>query len=242
MIRIMLVKIIIITMVLISQANAGISDKLIFNFGGSFGRAKISGKHIESISGTRINPNVYYRSVSNLTKIYGMHIETMYPFKRNLAIGFGFQYLFNSQDMDYYDYPTFQDDYDNRKPRDEYSNRFTNVKVYLPYLTALYQFRILNTPIVARLNAGICYALVGPYLNNYDTGDKGAFGISLVPSLGKTFKINERFGLLIEGGYRFIRTGKIGYNENIIIWDYVYINRLDLSGVFLRSSFSFGGR
>ena len=215
------------------SSKAGLSDKLIFNFGGSISHSNISGQYAETMGS-----HTFYQPVSNHANIYGIHIEALYPVKRNMAIGGGFQYLFNNQNIDYYGYQTFQDDYDNRKPRDENLVRHTNVKVYLPYVSALYEFKISGVSMVGRIDLGLCYGIAHPYSSSNNTGTNGALGIGIVPSLGKAFTINKRLSVLVAGGYRFLKTDKM--EDNNSARNYIYISRLDLSGMFLRSSFSFG--
>lgn len=218
---------------LASQVLAISPDKVSFNIGMGYG-------------GFNNKPTVYrwgnvfytlYGSNTVVDKGYNLYGEVLYQLNTNATFGLGLQYFFGGFDNPYSDYQTFQDDYDNRKPRSEDTQKFPeNIDFIMPYITAKYEFELLRVDLYSRLSLGYGLGMLETYSGFWRDVQKEAYGMGVIPCLGKSFNINSMTAFNVELGYRYIKTGELDENESYVRY---YGNHLNFSGPFVQSSFSF---
>ncbi|MCP4582089.1 MAG: hypothetical protein GY839_10750 [candidate division Zixibacteria bacterium] len=218
-----------------SQALAISKDKVSFNFGMGYG-------------GFNNKPTVYrvyfagsyytlYEPNAIVDKGYNFFGEVSYRLNANATFGLGVQYFFGEIDNHYSGYRTFQDDYDNRKPRSEDITDFPEyIDFVMPYFTAKYEFKILRVDLFSKLSLGYGLGILETYHFIGGSTQKEAYGIGVIPCLGKSININNMTSINVELGYRYIKTSELDENEPNPKY---YDNYLDFSGLFLQSSFSF---
>ena len=227
--------IIIIIGLFISQANAGISDKLIFNFGGSFSPVKTARGWSEN---RPFDAESYYsdrKAAKHHTNIYGLYIESLFPTHNKLVIGGGIYYLFNGNDGKNSYAPYFQEQYPVNHPYTEGTpEQPTHIHFLMPYIAVEYQFNLLKGFLYSKFGIGPGYGILNAYTSSDIKLKRSSAGIGTIASLGINYAIIRNMGLNFEMGYRFIKIGKMER-------DYYYNENLDLSGLFIQSGFTFCG-
>ncbi len=220
-------------LVFAGQVLAGSTGGWAINVGGGFSRVEMT----EDVRYHDIRGNSQTERIYANTNVYNIYLELAYKLYPNLEISGGYQYHFNGNEIKRSMNFTFEDDYDNRKPRAEDDlAKPLEASFLMPYISARYNIGISNLGLYSKVSLG--YGL-GEITDYSDTSTRSYFrghGIGVITSLGKEFVLNTRVSGNFELGYRYIRTGKLenssGYPS--------YINeRLDFSGLYAQSSFSF---
>ncbi len=165
--------------------------------------------------------------------IYG---EVIFKVNDVLSLGGGIQYLFAGSNRLSYGYHTFQDDYDNRRRNVDYYHYSRSVDIVLPYFVMRNNFDVLRFKMYSKLSIGIGYGVSKLICNdNKYAITNDTYVVGVVPSLGKTIIKSNTYGFNVEGGYRFVKSGKLD--------DRLYINydnkQYGLSGWFFQTGISF---
>jgi len=219
-----------------SQALAISPDKVSFNIGMGYGGFDNDSKRYRSVY---FAGSYYWLDVPKeiINRGYNLYTEGLYRLNNNVTFGFGIQYFFGGIDDPYSDYQTFQDDYDNRKPHSEDLRGFhEDIDFIMPFITAKYSFEILRVDLFSKFSIGYGSGRLESYHELTGKIKEDAYGLGLIPSIGKSFSNNKRTAFNIELGYRYIKTAEL--DENALYVRY-YGNHLNFSGPFVQSSFSF---
>jgi hypothetical protein len=154
---------------LTSQAMATAPEKLSFNIGMGYG-----GFDNKPSSFLSLCPEIYYYSAENvIDNSYNLNAEALYQVSSSFTLGAGVQYVFNGANFRYKYYQTFQDDYDNRKPRSEdRQDAPENIDFIMPYISAKYEFGLLRADLLSSLSLGYYYSRPN-YISSQATVDAG---------------------------------------------------------------------